>query len=78
MLSSCAERMTYQIKERNVSKTNVAKPYGLLNKENKDKNVEYDVSIGNVVLAIIFIEIIFVPVIIFGWYTYTSTKLKDK
>lgn len=45
--------------------------YGMFNATDmKNQHVQYRVIVGNVVWAIILVETIFTPIIIFGWYLY--------
>lgn len=53
-----------------------AQPYGVFDGETKEKGVRYKVSVGNVVLSAIFIETIFVPVILCGWYLWEPVGLE--
>lgn len=53
------------------------KPYGFFNMDDKNPNVEYDVSAGNIVWGIILFETIAVPVILWGWYLWEPTHSKD-
>lgn len=40
---------------------------GLMDKENKDPNHQYDISLWNVFLAVIFVETIVVPIVVVGY-----------
>ena len=44
--------------------------YGLFNPDEKQNNIKYEVSFGNVVLSVIFFETAIVPVILLGWHLY--------
>lgn len=55
-----------------------AQPYGVFDGENKKEGVKYKASIGNIVLSIIFIETIFVPVVLCGWYLWEPVGLENK
>ena len=51
--------------------------YGLVNESSsKSKAVCYEVSVGNVLLAILFVETIVVPIYIFGFSLYNPVRLK--
>lgn len=55
-----------------------AEPYGWANYEaRKDKNVVYEVCLGNVIWSVIGIETIFIPVWLSGWQLYEPVELKD-
>lgn len=69
LLSSCAE-------EKKINNV-VYKPYGLLNPEVKSDSVEYSISAGSVICAIVFSETLIAPVYIVGWDLYEPTKLKS-
>lgn len=58
LLSSCAE-------EKNIDGT-VYKPYGILNPEVKSDSVQYSISQGSVICAIVFSETIVAPFYIVG------------
>jgi ABC-type oligopeptide transport system substrate-binding subunit len=51
-------------------------PYGIMNSNDKDPNVQYQVSVGNVFWAIVLMEFVFPPVIIFGWFVYEPIGAK--
>ncbi len=65
---------------RNVDTVKVCKiypPCGLFDQDEcKDPDVRYKVSIGNIICDIIFIEIIFVPVVLAGWYLWEPVGYK--
>lgn len=53
-------------------------PYGLFDEDSvKNDQVEYEVSTGNVVLSVIFVESVVVPVILLGWYLYEPVGVAD-
>lgn len=51
-------------------------PYGLFNMKKENPNIEYDVSVGNVILSIIFCETVAIPVILVGWYLWEPVGTK--
>ena len=52
-------------------------PYGLFNDDAvKDPKVQYEVSLGSVIVACIFSETLVVPVYIVGWDLYEPVRLK--
>lgn len=53
-----------------------AEAYGWANSRHRNRDVEYDISVGNVVLSIIFCETVIVPIILTGWYLYDPAELK--
>ena len=53
-----------------------AQPYGVFDQEVKKEGVQYKVSVGNVVLSAIFIETIFVPVVLCGWYLWEPVGVR--
>lgn len=50
------------------------KTYGLFNKNEKNENIRYELSIGNIIWSVLLIETIFVPVILIGWYLYEPVE----
>lgn len=53
-------------------------PYGLINPDDKDESVKYQMSAGNLIWGIILIETIVAPVYLWGWYLYEPVELKEK
>jgi hypothetical protein len=51
--------------------------YGLFNEDDKFENVEYEISIGNVIWSIILIETIFMPVYFIGFSLFEPVGMKD-
>ena len=74
MLSGCANSKTIATEEG----TYEYQPYGVFDTEKRNDNIEYDVSIGNVILGIILVETIIAPVVIFGWYLHEPAGPKVK
>jgi len=64
-LSGCAE-------DRTICGTKY-QAYGLFNPEKKNPKVDYEVSIGSIVVGAIFIESIIVPIYVFGWDLFEPT-----
>ena len=50
------------------------KPYGLLDPQDRNPDVEYRVVDLNIVLSAVLIETIFVPVILLGWHLYEPVR----
>jgi hypothetical protein len=70
LLSGCGNDKTIDGKYYDV--------YGLANEEaNKDPNIVYEMSPVSVIVAIIFIETIFVPVYVIGWDLYQPVRKRD-
>lgn len=69
LITSCA-------KEKTIKGETVA-PYGWANSSEKNENINYQVSVGNVVLSVIFSETILVPIILTGWYLFEPTTSKS-
>jgi predicted small secreted protein len=44
--------------------------------QNKNPNIEYRVSIFNVVLAVVFVETIVVPIVVLGWQLMVPDHVK--
>jgi hypothetical protein len=53
-----------------------AQPYGIFDSENKREGVQYKVSVGNVILSIIFSETLLIPAILCGWYLWEPVGLE--
>ena len=67
-LSGCAGPITR-------SDNTVVKPYGIFNEDSrKVPGVKYEVSLGSVVVAIIFSETIIIPVYVVGWDLFQPIK----
>jgi len=58
-------------------KTVTVQPYGLGNEQvMKNDSINYEVSMGNVVLSVIFSESVVVPVCLVGWHLYQPVSKK--
>ena len=60
---SCTDDLEVQIDGETV----IAEPYGLANKSKKIEGVEYEISLGNTIWAIVLSETIVAPVYFIGW-----------
>ena len=70
-MSGCANDRNITIQTKDKIERVHAEPYGLCDKDEvKIEGVKYSVSVGNVVLGVIFCETIIVPILVFGWYLY--------
>jgi len=69
-ITGCANRKTIKSSENGVSVTRTYIPYGLFDPEDQNPNIQYRVSIGNVVWSILLFETVIAPVVLFGWYLY--------
>lgn len=68
-LVSCAEKQTIEGKTYG--------PYGLVSKDDdKDPAIRYEVSMGSIVVAVIFCATIVAPIYIFGWDLYEPISKK--
>lgn len=54
----------------------MVEPYGLFNLNDKNPNVRYELSIGNVVLSTIFVGAIVPPIVLGGWYLWEPVEEK--
>jgi len=52
----------------------VIEPVGMF--EDKRPDVEYEVSVGNVIVGAIFIETAIIPIVIAGWYLWEPVGAK--
>jgi len=75
VLSGCAESKKLCFDEARTDCKTV-EPYGLFDQKYKDSRVEYDVSVGNVVLSVIFCETLLVPVVLLGWDLWEPVRVK--
>lgn len=71
---SCAESKVLDYPAENEVQQFESKTYGLFSKDEKNENIRYELSIGNIIWSILLIEIIFVPVILVGWYLYEPVE----
>lgn len=72
-MMSCATIQTVPVKndEGKEIYTQV-EPYGILNQQNKQEGVKYKVSVGNIILSVIFAETIIIPTILCGFYLWEA------
>jgi len=75
-ITGCAERKTIKSTENGTTLTRTYVPYGLLDPEDQNPDIQYRVSIGNVVWSILLFETVIVPAIILGWYLYEPVSPK--
>ena len=83
MFSGCANSKRISIsKTDKTGKTTYqlvkVQPYGMFEADETVDGVEYSLSIGNVIWAIIFVETIVIPIIIVGWYLFEPDGLKPE
>lgn len=52
----------------------MAKSYGLFNKERRNPNANYSLSAGSILVAIIFSETVIIPIYVFGWNLYEADR----
>jgi uncharacterized protein YceK len=78
-LSGCGQPLT--VHERNATGNMVEKTYptyGLLNADtDKSNKMCYELSVGNVILSVVFIETLFIPIYFVGWSLYNPTRPKS-
>jgi len=77
-ITGCANRKTIHSTESGASITRTYVPYGLLDPEDHNPNIQYSVSLGNDVWGVLLFETIIAPIIIFGWYLYEPVKPKGQ
>lgn len=51
-------------------------PYGIFDMNIEDENIRYKTSIGNIVIGVIFIETVYVPIVLWGWYLWEPVRVK--
>ena len=71
-LSGCAKHKTVCFpQEEGAPQCNTFIQYGLASvEEDRNPDVQYEISVDNVILAVILSETIVAPIIIVGWYLY--------
>jgi len=82
MFTGCANSKYVNIEKeidgkKEVTRTYV-RPYGAFESDEVLDGVEYSLSWGNVILAVIFCETLVVPLIIVGWYLFEPDGPKVK
>ena len=70
----CANKLI--IPNSNNSTTQVIKPYGLFNKEEKIEGIQYELCWPNIILGSIFFETIIIPFYCFGFQLYEPISSK--
>ena len=78
VLFACGSNKPIPINTEQGVKTYVFKQYGLLNTDQKNPNVEYQIVIGNIICSVIFFETIVVPIVLLGFYLYEPIGLVNK
>lgn len=68
VLASCATSRSLTIDVEGVPETHVFQPYGAFNMFDKNPDVRYGVSIGNLVWSALFCQTVIVPVVLMGWF----------
>lgn len=51
-------------------------PYGILNSDEKNQKVQYQLSVGDIFLSILLVETIVVPIICIGFYLWEPVDAK--
>jgi len=69
-LFACSESKMYDIN----GKTVLVQPYGVMSSEDKKNGIIYEVSPGNILVAIIFAPTVVVPLYIVGWDLYEPKR----
>ena len=82
MFSGCANSRYIDVPEINdgeeTSQRVYVRPYGIFESDETVDGVEYSLSVGNVILAVLLVETIVVPIVIIGWYLFEPNGLKEK
>ena len=68
LFTGCANRKTITTNNPRVTRT--YEPYGLFDPQDRNPNIEYTVSMGNVLWSAILFETVIAPIILIGWYIY--------
>lgn len=77
--TSCADSKYFKVKnEFGETETILVKPYGFANMNDKIEGIEYEPSIGNIVLDVLFLETIVVPIYLIGWQYYEPVGLETE
>lgn len=72
MLASCSKSKEFDI---NGKKTSV-QPYGIFNMKSANDSVNYELSIPDVVLSVVFSETLVVPLVSCGFYLWEPISKK--
>lgn len=72
MMMSCAESKEFVID----GKKTTVEPYGWFDLEKKNDSIEYRINPGNIILDVVFIETVFIPVILTGDQFYEPVRKK--
>lgn len=73
-ITSCADSKTFTIN----GKKETIEPYGWFDLEAKHDSIRYKVNSGNIVLSVIFCELIFPPVLLTGSSLYEPVSKKSR
>ena len=75
-VGGCSQKKYICLGKDNKTQCYTFKPYGLFNTEERNPNVKYEVSIGNVIWSVLLSESIAVPLVLIGWYLYEPVGKK--
>lgn len=67
---SNSKNIEYTDPNSHVTKTYRFEPIGIFNMDEKNPNIYYSFSLGNIFWCIVFSETIIIPIILIGWYLW--------
>lgn len=77
LFASCAESKVLTVNVKDIPTQATFEPIGWANLDEKNPDITYKVSVGNVVWSVLFCETIIVPVILTGWYLFEPDYVKS-
>lgn len=71
MISGCAQsKVLDYVNEGGVRSEYLFKPIGLFTMNDMNEDVQYKVSIGNIIWSVLLVETIVAPIVLIGWYLW--------
>ena len=76
LFASCAQSKILTVTVNDVPSEVTFKPVGWATLDEKNPDVKYNVSVGNVVWSVLLAETIVAPVVLTGWYLFEPDYVK--
>jgi len=74
-MTGCAAKQSFPFPSENGKMVETTfKPYGVFNMKDENPNVEYRVSVGNIMLSVILVETVVVPIVLIGWFLWEPVR----
>lgn len=72
MFVSCASPKVLEVTNKNTGEKISAtiQPYGIANQDQKNPEVSYSVSVGNVIWSVVLVETVVAPIVLLGWFLF--------